>query len=452
MDYQRKVWLAPDSNVPKVTFANSATQGIAAIADQGLFAISNFALNLMLARHMAKADFGAFSAAFATFLILATIYTAVITEPMLIFALSSRAVQQRTYVNKVSVLHWRGAILVSAVVLAIGLARYSINPQMSTILAYGGWAIAAPMVLWLWFARRTAYITRTPHRAAFAGAGYLICMIALLGMFGPVVAKYPFVPCILFAIPSVVIAQVLRATVPLRDLAPSQEMAPSTVWTIHWTYGRWASLGSLCAAITGQVYFFVMPLDKCAAYRALLNIPMPLLQTYTALGPAFIALFTPLRGRSQFGRTVTMCLFVVSGASLVLGLGAAFSGKNLLHILYSDKYIAYSAALLPLMIYSCLGAATVVLDSAMRSMEMVQTATAASVTAVAVSVVFGVPASIAFGVSGATYGLLGSQLFAFSILVTAWFKVLRGTTSSIKGGSPHRVLCVQKPGGTGNEI
>ncbi len=186
--------------------ARSASQGIGAVADQGLFSISNFALNLMLARHMAKAEFGAFSSAFAAFFLLATLYSAFVIDPMLVYAFSSMARQQRSYVRKVSALHWKVAALVSLALTAVGIVSYAGHPQLPLSLAYAGWIMAAPAVLWLWFARRTAYITLTPYRAAIAGIGYLACVTTLLLIFSRKVATNPFLPCALVALSSAAIA------------------------------------------------------------------------------------------------------------------------------------------------------------------------------------------------------------------------------------------------------
>ncbi len=417
---------------PKFTFANSAAQGIGAIADQGLFAISNFSLNLILARRMATTEFGAFSAAFAAFLLLATFYSAIVIEPMLIFSLSTRQKWQRSYVRRVNGLHWKVALLVSLAVTVLGAIRYAIHPQISSILAYLGWAMAAPPVLWLWFARRTAYITRTPHRAAIAGAGYLVCMTVLLIIFGGHLTQYPLLICFLFAVPSLIIAPLLRMTVPLADLGKVPPVAPGEIWSNHWAYGRWASVGGLCSAITAPIYFFVLPLEGCAAYRAIMNVPMPLLQTYTALGPAFIAMFTPLRGQSQFVRRVTQSLAAVSSAALGLGLLTALCSSWLLRMLYANKYTEYAAQLWPLMIYSCLVSATVVLDSAMRSSGKVKMATAASFTAVVVSLAGGVPAALVLGVRGAVYGLVCSQFSALCVLSFGWIRLRRTMVKPIK--------------------
>src|SRR3712207_1992334 len=61
------------------------TKGLWAVLDQGFFASSNFVLNVLLARWLAPADYGAFSLAFAVFLLIGSLHTAVLTEPMLVF-------------------------------------------------------------------------------------------------------------------------------------------------------------------------------------------------------------------------------------------------------------------------------------------------------------------------------------------------------------------------------
>ena len=46
------------------------TKGCLAVADQGVFAVSNFLLNILLARWLAPADYGAFALAYSVFLFL----------------------------------------------------------------------------------------------------------------------------------------------------------------------------------------------------------------------------------------------------------------------------------------------------------------------------------------------------------------------------------------------
>jgi hypothetical protein len=62
------------------------TKGFWAVSDQGLFSLSNFALNLLLARWLVPQDYGAFTVALSVFYLVGTFHGALLTEPMLVFA------------------------------------------------------------------------------------------------------------------------------------------------------------------------------------------------------------------------------------------------------------------------------------------------------------------------------------------------------------------------------
>src|ERR1035438_3487461 len=60
-------------------------KGSLAVLDQGLFAISNFLINVLLARWLAPADYGAFALAYSVFLLLLVFHNAMFSGPMLVF-------------------------------------------------------------------------------------------------------------------------------------------------------------------------------------------------------------------------------------------------------------------------------------------------------------------------------------------------------------------------------
>src|SRR5438552_11552208 len=61
------------------------SKGAWAVTDQALFAGSNFILNIVLARWLTPDGYGAFGVAFAVFLLLGTLHTSLLTEPMIVF-------------------------------------------------------------------------------------------------------------------------------------------------------------------------------------------------------------------------------------------------------------------------------------------------------------------------------------------------------------------------------
>lgn len=60
-------------------------KGTLAITDQGLFASSNFLLNVLLARWLAPAEYGTFALAYSVLLLFLVFHTALLTSPMLVF-------------------------------------------------------------------------------------------------------------------------------------------------------------------------------------------------------------------------------------------------------------------------------------------------------------------------------------------------------------------------------
>lgn len=67
-----------------------------AIGDQGFSSLTNFALNVLIARSLGVAEFGAFALAFATYLVVLNVSRAVATEPLVIRYSSDDAARWRT--------------------------------------------------------------------------------------------------------------------------------------------------------------------------------------------------------------------------------------------------------------------------------------------------------------------------------------------------------------------
>jgi len=72
-------------------------RGGMAILDQGLSSGSNFILNILLARWLAPADYGAFAVVFAVFLFLSGFHNALLLEPMSVLGPGRYPDQIETY-------------------------------------------------------------------------------------------------------------------------------------------------------------------------------------------------------------------------------------------------------------------------------------------------------------------------------------------------------------------
>lgn len=397
------------------------SQSVSAISDQGFFALGNFAVTTILARQMSQASFGYFSTAFAAFLLLSTFYCAFIVDPMLVYGVSTAKTMQRSYVGKVVSLHWRTALMISVLLLGIGLIRSQTTLGRGSFLAYLGWAIAAPAVLRLWLARRAAYLVRKPHYSAFAGAVYLIIIVALLFAFGPHLITNVVAPCLFIAATSVIAGFWLLRSLRLVDTHP--DSAPIyKIQELHWRFGRWAGVAGILSMLPDYVYFFVLSPDLCGEYRALLNILLPLTQVYGALGILLMSYFARHRERPDFRRIVLRTAVVFcSGAVLMAALAVTLGGRLFDH-LYAGKYDMRFTLLLPLALVSVLFAFKAVSDAVLRSLENVTAMAAISTVGAVAALVLGVPLALRFGILGAVYGDLAVYAISTMAIAVVWIR------------------------------
>jgi len=116
-----------------------------AVADQGLFALTNFGVSVLLARWLPQRDYGTFAVAFSALLLMGTVHTALLTEPMLVLGPSRYRGRTASYVHRLAPLHLRLTAGMSAVLLVglllLGLGRRQVDAA-ATLAAL---AVASPM-------------------------------------------------------------------------------------------------------------------------------------------------------------------------------------------------------------------------------------------------------------------------------------------------------------------
>lgn len=423
-----------------------------AISDQGFFALGNFAVSTILARQMSETAFGQFSAAFAAFILLSTVYCPFVVDPMLVYGVSIANGGQRSYVRRVIKLHWLAALALSVVLLGIGLIRSHTNTGQGSFAAYLGWAIAAPAVLRLWFARRTAYLVVKPQYAAIAGAMYLAIIASLLFAFGKNLANNVVAACLIIGVASICVAALLHRSLRLTDAVPDQTSTMPNL-RMHWRFGRWASAAGLLGLLPDYVYFFVLTPERCGEYRALLNVVLPLVQVYNALGVLMMSYFARNRERPDFNRIVLRTAGAFCVGSILMAAAAVTLGGKIFDHLYAGKYDLRFSLLLPLGIVSILFALKTVSDSVLRALESVTAMTWVAVAGAVGALGVGVPLALRFGIRGAVYGDLLVYCLMTTAVAVVWIRRLRPrrlagvsgpVASGLKSSSCPDVLTVEE--------
>lgn len=407
-------------------------RGIWAIADQGLFALSNFILNLLLARWLIPQDYGAFTLAFMVFLLLGTAHTALLTEPMLVFGPGRYRTDLGRYLGALLLEHVRFSAAAGILLMcgALVAARYQ-SPALAASLA--GFALAGPLVLLVWLGRRVCYMLGAPSLAALGGALHLV--LVLVGS-GTLYARGLL--SIWSALGVLGLAGLIAAGALIAGMGVPRRRSDQAfrrgVREGHLQYGRWAMVAAALAWIAGSLPYVLLPIwegiEATAALRALAVLLMPFANTVTAISVLLVPQLVRVRGSSGFDRAVRRGMVLLVCAALLYGTVLSIPHRPIIHWVYGGRYDGF-AHLVPMLAMILVPlAASALFIAALKAMERPELVFRAHAAGAAGVAALAVPAIRYAGVGGAAVSLvLGSALTA----AVAWrmLSALRGSTSPL---------------------
>jgi len=400
-----------------------ATKGGFAILDQGLISGSNFLIGILLARWLIPVQYGAFSLAFSVFLLLSYVYQSLLSEPQGVFSGSAYSQCLRGYLK--ALLGIQAVVTVFGLVLLGGSAAivYAMGKADGLPGALAGVAIASPCILFFWLLRRAYYMNLAPARAAMGAFIYFVLVTGGLFLVYKRALVSPFSAYLLMAIGALgtgffLLTQVNKALPPDTAKPPTARQA----WHKHWEYGRWALAVSVVTWIPYYMYYPLVSAFRGMAaagqLRALMNLSLPMEQSYTALSILFLPYAARIcreKGISMSGplvRRIT-ALFVI-GAVAYWALLIPFKSV-VFHVLYGGKYMEVA----PLIPYVALG--TTMWSAAfgpailLRAIESPDSIFYARIVASVLSLLVGVPATYVFGLWGVVCSIVVANLAAFLI-------------------------------------
>jgi O-antigen/teichoic acid export membrane protein len=397
------------------------SKGSLAIADQGLFAGSNFLLNVLLARWLAPADYGAFALAYSVFLLLGVFHTAILTEPMLVFGPGKYRERFPEYLGILLRGHFAlmlpGAALLAATAFLLG---WLYSPAVGR--AFLALALAGPFILLLWLLRRAFYVRLSPGWSAVGGGVYLAILLASILTLHPTGRLTPATGFLAMAAASLITCLILFAL--LRPKLVTDSSAIRAVAADHWRYGKWAVVASLLMWVPWNVYYlaFSGQLDHAAELRALMNVVLP--TTHVLMAISSLALPSMACHYSKGGLSALRAAAARLG-SVMLAFSAlhlatvALLGTSILDFLYHGRYKAapitlYLAGVIPTFVSGAMTLAALV-----RAIEQPRHLASAFALAALVSVALGVPASLILHINGALVGIIVAFCAAIGVLLVA---------------------------------
>jgi hypothetical protein len=400
--------------------ARWVAKGVWAVLDQGLFALSNFFVNVLLARWLTPQDYGAFTLAYSTFLFLATVHTALLAEPMVIFGAGKQRDRLPLYLGVLMQGHWLLAAA-AGVMLAVAGAIFSLAGQRSIGLALLAIGAATPFILLLWLMRRCCYIRIEPHLAATGGVLYMAIMLAgsyLLYRQGWL--SSPAALCVM-GIASLAAALWIRWTLPFQFMSGSSAVFRRSVAAEHWGYGRWGVGTGMLAAVILNLYYVLMPLrhglESTATLKALTNLVLPAIHTFIALSIVIPPILVRVRGTPRFHRTVHHLTWLACAGAVVYWLMLGSLHGYLVRWLYGGLYASDSQLLWLLGLLPIACAVISVYEGALRALEQIDRVFRAYLFAATATCLLGVPLMLVWGTGGAIVGLLIAYALALGSMI-----------------------------------
>jgi O-antigen/teichoic acid export membrane protein len=393
-----------------------------ALVDQAFFALANVLLNVLLARWLTPAQFGAFAVAYSLFLFFGAIHTALLTEPMLVFGANRYAQQTGAYLQALLKGHWSITIAGSVLIALTALVLRIFN-QLDLSQALFGLALATPFSLLTWFGRRAVYLLSTPRTAALASFCYFVLVV--LGL----ITLVQFNSLSLFSAFTVVgiagafvgLFMVLR----LRKLSPKVDQVTSVAKT-HWNYGRWAVANALLMWVPLNFFFVVLSIavsfESSATLKALSNLVLPLLQVNAALATLLLPALTSRANHSeQFNHLVSRALAFFTAMAIAYAGFLAMFGNSLVHSLYGGKYDSAIGLLWLLLLIPIIDGITVVFASATRAQERPDRIFWSQLAVTAFVLPVGVVSARSFGLIGAAATIVLGNFLGLVILVLSQY-------------------------------
>jgi O-antigen/teichoic acid export membrane protein len=395
--------------------------------DQGLFAVSNFALNILLARWLTSTDYGAFSVAYTVFLLLGTFHTALLTEPMLVFGPGKYASRFPAYLGVLLRGHWGFTALAALLFTLAGLAFAFAGSGLAPVLF--ALALASPFILFQWIMRRACYVNLQPRLAAYAGGLYMALVLAGAWLLYAQSWLGAAQALGVMALASLLSGGWLVYRLQGSGQEEARQALAREALEDHWTYGAWIVGAAVLTWIPGNAFYIVLPLsaglEAGGALRAMSNFLMPILHINTALAAVLLPSLAAIRARSAFLRRVSAFGTLMLASAGTYWLILVLYGARLENVVYGGSYSSYLHLLWILSFSLFFSTVVTVTGAAVRAVGRPKHVFQAYLAALVVTLTLGLYLVFTHGATGAAISLLVSPAVVALVLMFLLAKSLR---------------------------
>lgn len=411
----------------RVLWAGARTwspRGALALVDQGLISGANFILGIVLARHLAPDQYGAYALAFQVFLFLSVAYAALVLEPLSVFGSSVYRNSNRSYLGVLLRIH---AVIAATIFLGLGACAWLLevfSPSGSLAPALIGVAIASPCMLLFSLARRGFYVKLSPLQAALGAFGYSVVVLGGLLLTFYQSSISPLVAFLLIAAGAGITAPMMLGRLGFSVKPRLAGIRLREVVRRHWGYGRWALGSAVAIWFSTAIYYPILGsfhgLAETGALQALSNFSSPIAQAFAAMSllslPYAAGVHHQTSSKRTSGLAAKLALIYAGGTALYWVFVVLFRWQIVEH-LYAGKYMGIVGLIPWLALASVLRISATSQAIILRAMHAPWLVFVAYGSAAAVDILAGIPCTWAFGLWGAIFGMVLASAVALGVTI-----------------------------------
>jgi O-antigen/teichoic acid export membrane protein len=390
------------------------SKGFWAVTDQALFALTNFAVTVLLARWLSLSDYGAFAVAFSVLLLMGTVHTALLTEPMLVLGPSRYQERIAAYVRRLATLHFAlTSVMGLALLLVVGILTL-LQPQFTAAITLAALALSAPAILFLWLVRRACYIESRPRLAAAASLLYALIVPAGMLLLTQIDMLTAASGLLSLGLSSLFVGSWLTFRLSRSGAEPTTTIPRHHVTRAHWAYGRWALGFGALSWVPSNAVVMALPLwhslEDAGTLRVATTLMLPVLHVHGALGPLLMPALVRARFSAQLRSTAKLAGVLFVGLSMTYAPVVLIFGSQLAELLFGPKYSITGATLWLLAAIPLVTAVSAVSGAVLRALERLGRVLWTYVAATVMTLLVGLPLVFAYGVNGALASMLLAAL------------------------------------------
>jgi O-antigen/teichoic acid export membrane protein len=315
------------------------------MADQAVFALTNFITNILFARWLPPVDYGILVISFSGYLLLTVIHYGSVLEPLLVQSVRVDAGRLRSYVVTLIIAHLIGiagigvlAALASAIAWALEM------PDIG--LAIIGAGIGGSFMVTLLTARRLCLVFLSTRVSTTIGALYMAGVVATVYLLHRYSQVVWFDLWLVMGAWSFLGSSAIFALLYVSLHGTNPYTLPE-LFRFQWHYARYGMVASVCSWLRVDGVLLILAqaagLEAIAETRAVTNITNPVVQVLFALQTSWLVAFSRDHRLTRLWKTAAVyCV----GAGLMVAVAAVIY-TPLVRWVYSGRYLT-GAWLFPL--------------------------------------------------------------------------------------------------------